>query len=69
MELAVTTKVNKDQEEIARRQKLIQEKTPAELGNIGSLSELPIPSALQNLLTKSEAPEKPKRKSTQEKRK
>jgi len=69
MELAVTTKVNKDQEEIARRQKLIQEKTPAELGNIGSLSELPIPSVLQNLLTKSEAPEKPKRKSTQEKRK
>merc|ERR1719309_200112 len=69
MELAVTTKVNKNQEEIARRQKLIQEKTPAELGNIGSLSELPIPSVLQNLLTKSEAPEKPKRKSTQEKRK
>jgi len=69
MELAVTTKVNKDQGEAERRQKLTQEKTPTELGNIGSLSELPIPSALQNLFAKSDAPEKPKRKNMQEKRK
>eukprot|EP00090_Calanus_glacialis_P017720 TRINITY_DN2752_c0_g1_i5.p1 TRINITY_DN2752_c0_g1~~TRINITY_DN2752_c0_g1_i5.p1 ORF type:complete len:1757 (-),score=501.37 TRINITY_DN2752_c0_g1_i5:475-5592(-) len=68
-ELAVTTKVNKDQGEAERRQKLTQEKTPTELGNIGSLSELPIPSALQNLFAKSDAPEKPKRKNMQEKRK
>jgi len=69
MELAVTTKVNKDQEEASRRQKLTQEKTPTELGNIGSISELPIPSALQNIFAKSDAPEKPERKSVQEKRK
>jgi len=69
MELAVTTKVNKNQEEASRRQKLTQEKTPTELGNIGSISELPIPSALQNIFAKSDAPEKPQRKSVQEKRK
>ena len=68
-ELAVTTKVNKDQGEAERRQKLTQEKTPTELGNIGSLSELPIPSALQNLFAKSDAPEKPQRKNMAEKRK
>merc|ERR1711874_710447 len=69
MELAVTTKVNKNQEEAYRRQQLTQEKTPTELGNIGSISELPIPSALQNIFAKSDAPEKPQRKSVQEKRK
>merc|ERR1712180_264688 len=69
MELAVTTKVNKNQEEASRRQKLTREKTPTELGNIGSISELPIPSALQNIFAKSDAPEKPQRKSEQEKRK
>eukprot|EP00092_Neocalanus_flemingeri_P085459 GFUD01107548.1.p1 GENE.GFUD01107548.1~~GFUD01107548.1.p1 ORF type:complete len:2241 (+),score=686.17 GFUD01107548.1:98-6820(+) len=72
MELAVTTKVNKDLEEVERRKILIQEKTPMELGNIGSISEFPIPSALQNIFTKSDAaekPEKPKRKNIEEKRK
>jgi len=75
MELAVKTKVNKDQAEVERRKILTQEKTPTELGNIGSISELPIPSALQNLFTRSEAPEKsekpekPKRKNMEEKRK
>merc|ERR1711970_443639 len=64
MELAVTTKVNKNQEEASRRQKLTQEKTPTELGNIGSISELPIPSALQNIFAKSDAPEKRKRNLT-----
>merc|ERR1712202_13887 len=69
MELAVKTKVNKDQAEVERRKILTQEKTPTELGNIGSISELPIPSALQNIFAKSDAPEKPQRKSVQEKRK
>merc|ERR1711942_5134 len=64
-----SSKMNKDQEEASRRQKLTQEKTPTELGNIGSISELPIPSALQNIFAKSDAPEKPQRKSVQEKRK
>ena len=64
MELAVAVKVNKDPEEVERRKKLCQDRTPMELGNIGSLSELPIPAPIQNLFTKSDAaekPEKPKR--------
>jgi len=69
MELAVVNKVNKNQEEVERRQKLTQEKTPSELAHIGSISDLPIPAPLQNLFAKSEAPEKPARKSMQEKRK
>merc|ERR1740128_1431656 len=75
MELAVKTKVNKDQDEVERRKKLIGEKSPTELGNIGSLSELPIPSAIQNIFTRSDAPnaatkpDKPKRKNMEEKRK
>ena len=72
MELAVSVKVNKDPEEVERRKKLCQERTPMELGNIGSLSELPIPAPIQNLFSKSDAvekPEKPKRKNMEEKRK
>merc|ERR1711957_434560 len=67
MELSVKTKINKDQDEVERRKKLIGEKSPTELGNIGSISDLPIPSALQNIFTRSDAPnaaakpEKPKR--------
>ena len=72
MELAVSVKVNKDPEEVEKRKKLCQERTPMELGNIGSLSELPIPAPIQNFFSKSEAaekPDKPKRKSMDEKRK
>ena len=71
MELAVSVKVNKDPEEVERRKKLCQERTPMELGNIGSLSELPIPAPIQNLFSKSDAdkPEKPQRKNMEEKRK
>ena len=59
MELAVSVKVNKDPEEVERRKKLCQERTPMELGNIGSLSELPIPAPIQNFFSKSEAADKP----------
>jgi len=72
MELAVSVKVNKDPEEVERRKKLCQERTPMELGNIGSLSELPIPAPIQNFFSKSEVadkPDKPKRKNMEEKRK
>ena len=64
-------KLHKDAEEVERRKKLCQERTPMELGNIGSLSELPIPAPIQNLFSKSDAdkPEKPQRKNMEEKRK
>lgn len=63
MELAVAVKVNANQEEVEKRKKLCQEKTPTELGNIGSLSDIPIPAPIQNLFSRSEAPSKPKRNS------
>merc|ERR1712168_1089775 len=73
MELMVTTK-DEDQDLVASRKKLIEEKTPMELGNIGSISDLPIPAPLENLWAKtkaddSNAPEKPKRRNLEEKRK
>merc|ERR1719450_461689 len=63
MELAVACKVNANQEEVEKRKKLCQEKTPTELGNIGSLSDIPIPAPIQNLFSRPEAPSKPKRNS------
>ena len=70
MELAVGNKVGKDPKETERRKKLCEEKTPGQLANIGSLSDLPIPAPIQNIFTKSEdKPEKPQRKTMQEKRK
>merc|ERR1719499_1934827 len=40
MELAVASKIGKNQDEVERRKKLCQEKTPTQLGNIGSLSDI-----------------------------
>merc|ERR1712106_436615 len=52
---------------------MIGEKTPMELGNIGSISDLPIPAPLENLWAKKReddtAPDKPKRRNMEEKRK
>lgn len=65
MELAVAAKVSKDQDESERRKKLCEDRTPAQLGNIGSLSDIPIPAPIQNIFTsKGDAPSKSKRKNT-----
>ena len=67
MELAVAAKVSKDQNEVERRKKLCEERTPAQLGNIGSLSDIPIPAPIQNIFSsKGDPPSKPKRKNTME---
>jgi len=72
MELMVSTK-DEDQDLVATRRKMIGEKTPMELGNIGSISDLPIPAPLENLWAKKReddtAPDKPKRRNMEEKRK
>jgi len=70
MELAVSTKVE-NQAVVEKRKKLTQEMTPMELGNIGSISELPIPTPISNLFHKAanDTPTKPKRKNMEEKRK
>merc|ERR1712226_472187 len=64
MELAVSTKVE-DQAVAEQHQKLTQERSVMELGNIGSISDLPIPAPISNLFTKTpgeETPTKPKRR-------
>merc|ERR1712126_772827 len=50
------------------RRKLTAEHTPMELGNIGSLADLPIPTPISNLFNKpaADTPEKPKRKKNME---
>ena len=48
--LITQTEVMEDLEELAKRQKLTQEKTPAELAQISSLADMPIPTALENFL-------------------
>merc|ERR1719507_1881821 len=63
MELAVKTKIN-DPAVVEERRKLTAEHSPMELGNIGSLADLPIPTPISNLFNKpaADTPEKPKRK-------
>merc|ERR1719266_3041836 len=67
MELAVKTKIN-DPAVAEERRKLTAEHTPMELGNIGSLADLPIPTPISNLFNKpaADTPEKPKRKKNME---
>merc|ERR1719369_793899 len=71
MELAVKTKIE-DPTVVEERRKLTSEQTPMELGNIGSISDLPIPTPISNLFnrtTEAETPVKPKRRNMEEKRK
>ena len=82
MELAVKTKVIvafskpfpphshqiNDPAVVEERRKLTAEHTPMELGNIGSMADLPIPTPISNPFNKQAAdtPEKPKRKKNME---
>merc|ERR1711962_1986085 len=67
MELAVKTKIE-NPTVVEERRKLTAEHTPMELGNIGSMADLPIPTPISNLFNKQAAdtPEKPKRKKNME---
>ena len=44
------TKIEQDPEILAQRRALAKEKTPAQLAQISSLAEMPIPTALENFL-------------------
>ena len=46
-ELLVRSKVEEDEEELKSRQNLVETKTPAELSQIHSLSEVPLPSRVE----------------------
>merc|ERR1712156_1304984 len=48
--LITKVKVEEDPIELERRRNLTQEKTPAELAQISSITDMPIPSALENFL-------------------
>lgn len=61
--LLVRSKVEVDESLLKSRQELVETKTPAELGNISSLSDIPVPTRIQTLLR----PKKRTLKSTEEK--
>lgn len=48
--LITQVKTDQDAEIVAKRRALTQEKTPAELAQISSLADMPIPTALENFL-------------------
>ncbi len=55
-------KVESDEDELRRRQAQAQERTPAQLAQMASVADLPVPSALQNIF----APARKKRKGGQQ---
>ena len=61
--LLVRSKVEVDEDILKSRQHLVESKTPAELGNISGIGDLPVPTRIQTLLK----PKKRTLKSTDEK--
>ena len=55
--LITKVKTDQDPELIAMRRELTQTKTPAELAQISSMADLPIPTALENFLKSSKTQE------------
>ena len=49
VELAVSSQVETNREQVDQRRRLVQERTVTELAHIGSLADLPIPTPLMNL--------------------
>ena len=48
--LLVRSKVEEDDTVLKSRQELVESKTPAELGQINGLSDLPVPTRIQTLM-------------------
>ncbi|XP_059092500.1 uncharacterized protein LOC131887810 isoform X3 [Tigriopus californicus] len=69
-ECLVRSKIE-DEEVLKKRQKLVETMKPGELASITSISDIPIPSALENIFKSSDKPEPPARrnKDIEEKRK
>ena len=61
--LLVRSKVEVDEDVLKSRQQLVESKTPAELGNIYGLGDIPVPTRIQTLMR----PKKRTLKSTEEK--
>merc|ERR1712165_660814 len=59
--IVTAVKENLDPEELARNQELTRSKTPAELAQIHSLSEFPLPDNIKNFLTSERKPDNTKK--------
>ena len=53
-ECLVRTKVEEDENVLAERRKIVESMSPAELGQLNSLSDIPMPSALEKIFKTSE---------------
>ena len=49
-QLIVKAKIDENQEKVKERQELIRTKSPAELSQISSVNDLPIPAPVENIL-------------------
>lgn len=49
-QLLVKAKIDENQEKVKERQELIRTKSPAELSQISSVTDLPIPAPVENML-------------------
>lgn len=62
-EVLVKSKVHdNDEEKITQRRKIVESMKPAELAQINSLGEFPMPSALESIFKSSDRPKPPSRK-------
>ena len=61
-EVLVKSKVQDDEEKITQRRKMVDSMKPAELAQINSLGDFPMPSALENIFKGSDRPKPPSRK-------
>ncbi len=55
-ECLVRTKVEEDEEVLKERQKVVESLKPADLSQFHSISDFPVPSALENIFRKPTAP-------------
>ena len=61
-EVLVKSKVQDDEEKITQRRKMVESMKPAELAQINSLGDFPMPSALENIFKSGDRPKPPSRK-------
>ena len=52
--LVTSTREITDADELAKRKQLIESKSPVQLGNINSFSDIPVPSGIKRMVSPSE---------------
>merc|ERR1719309_1647780 len=67
--IITAVKENLDPEELERNQTLTRTKTPAQLAQINSISEFPVPDKIKNLLSSSGAGDKEEKNENPERKK